>query len=100
MSSLTELAGEISAQATKLDESLLSQGRQHTSFDHDTLFDLPPEINIARENLINSTQTLKRLALRPEGVIEEILWGVGFNRSSDIDPRPLARFVAFSKNYV
>lgn len=76
MPSLTSLAEEALVQARKLDDYLESQGRRPTSFETDTLFDLPPDLTAARENLINTTQTLKRLAQRPEGVFEEIMWGV------------------------
>lgn len=76
MPSLTSLAEEALAQAKKLDEYLVSQGRQHTSFGNDTLFGLPAEFTEAREALVNSAHTLKQLALRPEGVFDEILWAV------------------------
>ncbi|MCJ1456321.1 hypothetical protein MMC28_006682 [Mycoblastus sanguinarius] len=74
MPSLTSLAEEALVQAKKLDEHLLSQGRQHTSFEHDTLIELPPDLVEAQEALVNSAHTLKRLALRPEGVLAEIMW--------------------------
>ena len=76
MPSLTSLAEEALAQAKKLDDYLLSQGRSHTSFEDDTLFDLPSELVKAQELLINSTYTLQRLTLRPQGIFKEIMWAV------------------------
>ena len=73
MASLTSLAEEALAQAKKIDAYCLSEGRPLTSFDSDTLNDLPPEISAARDGLVNSSHTMKRLALRPLGVITEIM---------------------------
>ena len=63
-------------QAKQLDEYLASQGRSDTSFAEDTLFDLPPNLIDARDNLINVTQTLNRLALGPVGLLLDIMWSV------------------------
>ncbi|KAL8785484.1 MAG: hypothetical protein Q9195_008627 [Heterodermia aff. obscurata] len=72
MASLTSLAEEALAQAKKLDAYCLSEGRSLTSFDSDTLNDLPPDLSAARDALIDSSHTLKQLALRPLGLLAEI----------------------------
>jgi hypothetical protein len=76
MPSLTELAEEILASAKCLDTYLDSKGLPSTSFQRDTLTDLPPDLERARNALVDSTQTLKRLALGPIGVYTEILYSV------------------------
>ncbi|CAF9943820.1 MAG: hypothetical protein ALECFALPRED_001439 [Alectoria fallacina] len=74
MASLTALAEDALKQAKLLDAYVAAQGRPNTSFNGDTLTNLPPDLVEAREALVNSTQTLKRLALGPVGVLTEIMW--------------------------
>lgn len=74
MASLTALAEEALKQAKLLDAYVAAQGRPLTSFAEDTLTSLPPDLAETREALVNSTQTLKRLALGPVGVLTEIMW--------------------------
>ena len=76
MPSLTALAEEALVQAKLLDGYLAAEGRPITSFKDDTLFDLPPNLADARDNLVNATQTLNRLALGPVGVLLDIMWSV------------------------
>lgn len=76
MSSLTTLAEEILANAKRLDEHLSSQHLSATSFDHDSLADLPSELESTRKALIDSTQTLKQLSQGPVGSSMEIIFNV------------------------
>lgn len=76
MGSLTSLAEEILANAKRLDQYLSSQNLISTSFDHDSLGDLPPELESTRKALINSTQTLKQLSQGPIGSSMEIIFNV------------------------
>lgn len=76
MGLLSRLAEEALAEARKLDAYLDSRNRPSTSFDEDTLTDLPLELVIARNILIDRTHTLKQLALGPVGVLTEIMWAV------------------------
>ena len=76
MLSLTKLAEDILANAKRLDEYTSSQSLPPTSFDNDTLKDLPLDLEAARNSLIDSTQLLKRLALGPVGHLIEISFGV------------------------
>ena len=80
MVSLTSLAEEALIQAKKLDNYILSQGQQSTSFDQDALSQLPLEFKEAQETLVNSAHTLTKLALRPASNLEAIMWAVGFSR--------------------
>ncbi|KAI9755733.1 MAG: hypothetical protein M4579_004163 [Chaenotheca gracillima] len=73
MSSLTEIAEAILANAKSLDQYTSSQGLPSPSFDCDTLGILPEEVEAKRKALIDDTQTLKRLALGPTGLYHEIL---------------------------
>ncbi|KAL8980683.1 MAG: hypothetical protein Q9205_004301 [Flavoplaca limonia] len=63
MVSFTSLAEEILVSARQLDEHLASKDLVPSSFDQDTLVGLPKGIEAARDNVINTTQTLKQLAL-------------------------------------
>ncbi|KAI4222618.1 MAG: hypothetical protein L6R36_006006 [Xanthoria steineri] len=72
MVSFTSLAEEILVSARRLDEHLASNNLPSSSFDHDTLVDLPHNIEVARDNLINTTQTLKQLAQGGVGRAMEI----------------------------
>ena len=76
MISLTALAEEALQQAKLLDAYVSAQGRPLTSFDEDTLTDLPPHMLEARDALVNSTHTLKKLALGPVAALAEIMWAV------------------------
>ena len=76
MGFLSLLAEEALAEARKLDAYLDSQNRPSTSFDEDTLTDLPLGLVTARNTLIDRTHTLKQLALGPVGVLTEIMWAV------------------------
>lgn len=82
MASLTTLAEETLKQAKLLDAYALAQGCPLTSFDEDTLPNLPPDLVQARENLVNSTHTLKKLALGPVEVLTEIMWAVCYSLTS------------------
>ena len=77
MPSLTSLAEEILANAKRLDEHLASQQQPSPSFDHDVLGDLPPQLEAARESLIDSTHTLKQLAQGSVRATTEIMLNVG-----------------------
>lgn len=79
MASLTTLAEETLKQAKLLDAYALAQDRPLTSFDKDTLPNLPPDLVQAREALVNSTHTLKKLALGPVEVLMEIMWAVCYS---------------------
>ncbi|CAO1606194.1 MAG: hypothetical protein LQ349_002790 [Xanthoria aureola] len=72
MVSFTSLAEEILVSARRLDEHLASNNLPSSSFDHDTLVDLPNNVEVARDNLINTTQTLKQLAQGGVGRAMEI----------------------------
>lgn len=94
MPSLTELAEEILANAKRLDAHLDSRGLPSTSFEKDTLTDLPLDLGRTRDALIDSTQTLKRLALGPAGVYTEILFSVLHTKINSLcsSPGPLLTF--------
>ncbi len=72
MSSLTEIAEDILANARKMD----AYTNTNLKGGHESLVGLPANIENARLALINSTQTLKRLALGPKGTLMEILYSV------------------------
>jgi len=76
MPSLTQIAEEILANAKRLDAYTSSKALPSTSFELDTLGDLPPDVEKARHVPINSTQDLNRLALRPMNTLIEIMFGV------------------------
>lgn len=76
MGTLTSLAEEILANAKRLDQHLSSQHLIPTSFDHDSLADLPSELESTKKALINSTQTLKQLCQGPVGSSMEIIFNV------------------------
>ena len=76
MATLTALAEEALVQAKKLDAYCVSVGRPLTSFDKDTLDKLPPDVATARDTLLNSSHTLKRLAQGPLGIFNEYMWVV------------------------
>ncbi|KAL8772303.1 MAG: hypothetical protein Q9209_002515 [Squamulea sp. 1 TL-2023] len=72
MVSFTSLAEEILISARRLDEHLASNDLPSPTFDLDTLVDLPDDVEAARDNLINTTQTLKQLAQGGVGRTMEI----------------------------
>lgn len=74
MGSLTSLAEDILANAKRLDAHLSSQNLISTSFDHDSLANLPSELESTRKALINSTQMLKQLSQGPIGSSMEIIF--------------------------
>ncbi|MCJ1244507.1 hypothetical protein MMC30_001705 [Trapelia coarctata] len=74
MPSLTEIAEEILTNAKRLDAYTSLKGLPSTSFEVDTLGGLPQDVEKARHALINSTQDLKRLALRPMNTLIEIMF--------------------------
>lgn len=76
MVSFTSLAEEILVSARRLDEHLASKDIPPASFDQDTLVDLPHDVGAARDHLINTTQTLKRLAQGAGGRAMEIAFSV------------------------
>lgn len=87
MPSLTELAEEILINAKCLDAYLDSKGLSSTSFEEDTLGDLPLDLEKTRNALVDSTQALKRLALGPAGVYTEILFSVLHTETDSPDVR-------------
>ena len=84
MHSLTSLAEEILSNAKQLDEHLASQKRSSPSFDHDTLIDLPPQLESARDALIDSTHMLKQLTQGPVRATVDILFNVGSRCSTSV----------------
>ncbi|KAL8946577.1 MAG: hypothetical protein Q9222_007050, partial [Ikaeria aurantiellina] len=74
MPSFTSLAEEALASARQLDEYLASKNLPPSSFETDTLTDLPPDLEIVRTNLIDTSQTLKQLAQGEVGRTVEILF--------------------------
>lgn len=77
MSTLTAQAEEILAQAKQLDAYIVSNGLPPTSFDQDSLVNLPLEYEATRRAMIDSTHTLKRLAQGTIGATTEMLYSVG-----------------------
>lgn len=76
--SLTQIAEEILVNARRLDEYTKANDLPPASFDQDVLEDLPAELEESRRALVDSTQTLKRLALGPVGTSKDIIFGVNF----------------------
>ncbi|MCJ1473386.1 hypothetical protein MMC13_002037 [Lambiella insularis] len=74
MSSLTEIAEEILAHAKRLDEYTSAKNLPSASFEHNSLGDLPIELEATRKALVDSTQTLKSLALGPVGTNIDIAY--------------------------
>ena len=74
MTSLTALAEEALQHAKVLDAYLESHNLPPTSFENDSLADLPLELGKHRDGLINSSQTLKQLAQGPATVLVELGW--------------------------
>lgn len=76
MSSLTQLAEEILANAKRLDSYTSSNNLPPASFDHDSFSDLPPDLQGIRSTVIDSAQTVRKLVLGPTGLATEILHSV------------------------
>ena len=77
MPTLTSLAEEILTNAKRLDEHLYSQLQASPSFDHDALVNLSPQLERARDAIINSAHTLKQLTQGPVRATADILSNVG-----------------------
>lgn len=76
MASLTQLAEQALAAARKLDAFTESKGLSSTSFSHDTLTDLPPDMEEERKALVDASQAMKRLSLGAVGSMLETLFTV------------------------
>ena len=76
MPSLTSLAEEILINAKRLDEHLAAQKQPSPSFDHDAWINLSPQLESARNALIDSTHTLKQLTQGPVRATADILFNV------------------------
>ena len=79
MPSLISIAEEILRNAKQIDEHLATQKQPSPSFDHDALVDLPPQVELARDALIDSTHTLKQLAQGPSRSTFDIMISVYFD---------------------
>lgn len=77
MPSLTSIAEQILANAKTLDEHLATRNSLSPSFDLDSLVNLSPELEPVRDELINSTHTLNKLAQGPVSATIGILYCVG-----------------------
>lgn len=77
MSTLSAQADEILVLSKQVDAYLVSNSLPPTSFDHDSLTNLPPEYEAVRRAIIDSTHTLKRLAQATIGATTEMLYSVG-----------------------
>ena len=84
MPSLTSLAEEVLINAKRLDEHLAAQKQPSPSFDHDAWVNLSPQLESARDALIDSTHTLKQLAQGPVRATTDILLNVGSRRSMSV----------------
>ncbi|KAL9092895.1 MAG: hypothetical protein Q9165_004313 [Trypethelium subeluteriae] len=69
----TDLVKQMLGPAEALDLYLLSADLPPTSFENDTLLDLPSELEQARDSLVDVAQTTKRLAQGSRGTLREIL---------------------------
>lgn len=69
MASFTSFAEDILASARQLDEYFISQNLSPPTFDNNCVSDLPKDISIIRNKLINTTHTLKQLAQGPVDII-------------------------------
>ena len=77
MSSFTQLAEKILANAKRLDSFISSNNLPPASFDQDSFSTLPPDLQDIRSTVIDSAQTIRKLALGPTGLATEILHSVG-----------------------
>ena len=76
MPSLTSLAEELVAQAKQIDKYLESKNLPSPSFDHDTLVDLPPDLQEVRTSLASVSHNLKALTRGPVGSTSDIAFSV------------------------
>ena len=76
MTSLTSLAEKALESAKSLDAYLQQQGLPYTSFDNDSLRGIPAELRAERDVLVDTSHTLKRLALGIDGLYWELLFNV------------------------
>lgn len=74
MASLTEIAEGILANAKRLDEYTASKELRYSTFEKDTLSNLPDDFEDCRKSLVDSTQELKQLAHGPVGLLLETLF--------------------------
>lgn len=77
MSSLTQLAEGILANAKLLDSYISSNSLPPASFHHDSLANLPPDLQGCRSTVVDSAQTIRNLVLGPIGLASDVLHGVG-----------------------
>lgn len=84
MSSLTEIAESILANAKRLDAYTASKGLPWSSFDHDSLHHLSDDLERCRDALVDSAQSLKQLALGPMGLCGEIAFSVSARLGASI----------------
>lgn len=90
MSSFTEIAKEILANASSLDDYIAKSAhngvngsnRPPVSVETDVFADLPKEYEMKRKSLIDSAQLIKRLALGSTGQLLESLFTVSSDRGS------------------
>lgn len=76
MPSLSEIAEQILLNSRRLDEHVLASGLPKTSFENDTLGDLPADLEECRKQLVDSTWELKALAQGPMGQLMDVLFTV------------------------
>ena len=74
MASLTEIAERILADAKRLDAYTTEKGLPYSTFEKDSLSNLPNDLEDCRKSLVNSTQKLKQLAHGPVGLLLETLF--------------------------
>ena len=77
--SLTQLAEEILANAKLLDSYTASNNLPPASFDQDSFATLPPDLQGIRGTVIDSAQTIRKLAMGPTLLATEILHNVSRN---------------------
>lgn len=78
MASLTSIAESILVDAKRLDEYTTSKGLGYSTFEKDTLDNLPDDLEDCRKSLVDSTQKLKQLAHGPVGLLLEVLFFVSW----------------------
>jgi hypothetical protein len=76
MSTFTEIAESILAEAKVLDQYAASTGNPKASFEKDVLENLPNNLEANRKSMVNLTQQLKRLSLGATGCLLESLFTV------------------------
>lgn len=76
MASLTAIAEGILADARRLDQYTASKGISASTFENDSLSNLPEDLEERRKSLVDSTQRLKQLAHGPVGLLLEVLFFV------------------------